>query len=52
MPRDKQTAGYWDQEISNAGAMAEQCMKLGAVILKPASKPPVGFSAPKETDHE
>ena len=37
----------WDPNIANDAAMADHCMKLGAVILKPASKPPAGFAPPK-----
>jgi hypothetical protein len=52
MPRSKNPKSPWDQRLSNDGAMADQCMKLGAVILKPASKPPVGFSAPPTVPEE
>lgn len=39
----------WDKNIWNAGQMAEKCMAMGAVILKPKSKPPVGFSDRPDT---
>ena len=38
----------WDAKIANAAVMADRCMSLGAVILKPASRPPVGFTPSKE----
>lgn len=38
----------WDQKLANDCGMADNCMKLGAVILTPASKPPAGFASPKE----
>lgn len=37
----------WDAKIYNDGQMAEKCMSLGAVILKPASKQPAGFRLPE-----
>jgi hypothetical protein len=36
----------WDARIWNNGQMAEKCMALGGVILKPKGAPKVGFSAP------
>lgn len=35
----------WDPPLASAASMAENCMKLGAVILKPP-KPEVGFTHP------
>lgn len=39
--------GPWDPRMSAAAAAVDHCMKLGGVILKPASKPTVGFSKPE-----
>lgn len=33
----------YDQQLANAATAADQCMKLGAVILNSPSKPSVGF---------
>lgn len=35
----------YDQEIANQATAVEQCMKLGAVILKPKDKA-TGFAPP------
>lgn len=36
----------WDQAMANAATVADQCIKLGGVVLKPP-KPPVGVQPPK-----
>lgn len=37
----------WDEKIATDAVVAEQCMKLGAVLLKPKDKPAAGFAPPK-----
>jgi hypothetical protein len=34
----------FDQNVANAAAAIDSCMKLGAVILKPKNAPTFGFS--------
>jgi hypothetical protein len=42
----------YDQRLANESAAAEQCMKLGAVILKPPSQPTFGFTVPGRPQSE
>lgn len=35
----------YDQQLANAATAAQQCMTLGAVILRPSSVAPVGFTS-------
>lgn len=37
----------WDKNMANAASAIDHAMKMGAVILQPASKPKVGFSPPE-----
>jgi hypothetical protein len=39
----------YDQRLVNDATAVEQCMKLGAVILKPQGQRPLGFSQPPPT---
>jgi 23S rRNA G2445 N2-methylase RlmL len=41
------TSPPYDQRLANEAAAADQCMKLGAVILKPWGQKVMGFTAPK-----
>lgn len=33
-----------DQKIASTASAVDQCLKLGGVLLQPASKPKVGFN--------
>jgi hypothetical protein len=39
------SAQPWDQKLANAAAVADQCAKLGGVVLQPPKKP-TGFAEP------
>lgn len=38
----------YDQRLANESNAAEQCMKLGAVLLKPPTSKPTGFAPPPQ----
>lgn len=40
------TEANWDLELWNKAQLARELVHLGAVILKPPSKPAVGFFSP------
>lgn len=44
----------WDQRIASASTAADQCMKLGGVILPTRATQPTGFrvDAPSEGEQE
>lgn len=44
----------YDQNMANIASAIDHAMKMGAVVLKPQSNPPVGFrpAAPSQPEEE